>query len=109
MLYFYAVVTCLTLNFKGPTCTVDTVFGYNGVALAAEASYNVGEGKIVRYGFGTCFNAPTYSATILALNNCKSYAANYYHRVSPDVEAAARAVYDSKNPSVVSLEVGTKA
>ncbi|GJJ15567.1 hypothetical protein Clacol_009845 [Clathrus columnatus] len=94
---------------KGPTCTVETAFGLRGFVLGSEAAYNVGEGKVLRYGLGTCFNAPSYAATILALNNCKTFTASYYHRVSSDVEAGARATYDNKNPSAVNLEVGTKA
>jgi len=48
--------------------------------------------------------------TVHGLNNLNTFAASYYHRVSPDVEAGAKAVYDTKSTtSGVSLEVGTKA
>ena len=39
-----------------------------------------------------------------------TFAASYYHRVSPDVEAGAKAIYDTNATSPgVGLEVGTKA
>jgi len=39
-----------------------------------------------------------------------TFAASYYHRVSRDVEAGAKAIYDSKAAAGnVSLEVGCKA
>jgi voltage-dependent anion channel protein 2 len=38
-----------------------------------------------------------------------TFAASYYHRVSKDVEAGAKAVYDTKSTTGgVSLEVGAK-
>lgn len=36
------------------------------------------------------------------------FAAAYYHRVNAQVEAGARAVWDSKNSGNVGLEVATK-
>jgi voltage-dependent anion channel protein 2 len=43
------------------------------------------------------------------LNNFNTFSASYYHRVSRDVEAGARAVYDNKSThGGVNLEVGTK-
>ena len=42
------------------------------------------------------------------MSNFSSFAAAYYHRVNPSVEAGAKAVYDKKSASNVALEVGTK-
>ncbi|KAI0322016.1 eukaryotic porin/Tom40 [Amylostereum chailletii] len=96
--------------FKGPTITADTVLGRDGFLLGAEASYNVTEGKISRYSAAVGFSAPEYAVTIHGLGNLTTFAASYYHRVSRDVEAGAKAVYDTKaTTSNVSLEVGTKA
>ncbi|GJJ15521.1 hypothetical protein Clacol_009799 [Clathrus columnatus] len=93
-----------------PICAVETAFGLrSGFVLGSEAVYNMGEGKILRYGLGACFSAPSYAATILALNNCKTFIVSYYHRVSSDVEAGARATYYNMSPSAVNLEVGAKA
>jgi voltage-dependent anion channel protein 2 len=44
------------------------------------------------------------------LGNGSTFAASYYHRVSPDVEAGAKAIYDTKATTPgVNLEVGAKA
>ncbi|KIJ54620.1 hypothetical protein M422DRAFT_200465 [Sphaerobolus stellatus SS14] len=96
--------------FKGPSFTADTVLGRDGFLLGAEASYNVSEGKITRYAAALGFSAAEYAVTLHSLGNFKTFAASYYHRVSPDVEAGAKAVYDTKaTTSNVSLEVGAKA
>ncbi|KAJ6621791.1 voltage-dependent ion-selective channel [Mycena sp. CBHHK59/15] len=94
---------------KGPTFTADTVLGRDGFLVGAEAAYNVTEGRISRYALAAGFNAPEYAVTVHALNDLKSFSASYYHRVSPDVEAGAKAVYDPKlTNGGVSIEVGTK-
>ncbi|KAJ6584144.1 voltage-dependent ion-selective channel [Mycena vulgaris] len=94
---------------KGPTFTADTVLGRDGFLVGAEAAYNVTEGRISRYALAAGFNAPEYAVTVHALNDLKSFSASYYHRVSADVEAGAKAVYDPKlTNGGVSIEVGTK-
>ncbi|PCH39900.1 voltage-dependent ion-selective channel [Wolfiporia cocos MD-104 SS10] len=96
--------------FKGPTFTADTVIGRDGFLAGAEASYNVTEGKVTRYATAVGFSAPEYAVTLHGLGNLSTFAASYYHRVSPDVEAGAKAVYDTKATTQgVSLEVGAKA
>jgi len=96
--------------FKGPTFTADTVVGRDGFLVGAEASYNVTEGKVTRYATAVGFSAPEYAVTLHGLGNLSTFAASYYHRVSPDVEAGAKAVYDTKATTAgVSLEVGAKA
>jgi voltage-dependent anion channel protein 2 len=105
----YCFLTIMLL-VQGPTVTADTVIGRDGFLLGAEASYNVTEGKISHYSAATGYNAPEYAVTLHALSNLRNFHASYYHRVSPDVEAGAKAVYDTKAtaPSVA-LEVGAKA
>ena len=94
---------------QGPTFTADTVIGRDGFLVGAEASYNVTAGNISRYAAALGYNAPEYSVTLHGLNNLKTFSASYYHRVSPDVEAGAKAVYDSKSTQGgVVLEVGSK-
>ncbi|GJE99839.1 porin [Phanerochaete sordida] len=96
--------------FKGPTFTADTVIGRDGFLLGAEASYNVTEGKVTRYAAAVGFSAPEYAVTLQGLNNLNLFSASYYHRVSPDVEAGAKATYDTKGTTQsVHLEVGAKA
>ncbi|KAJ7367204.1 voltage-dependent ion-selective channel [Mycena olivaceomarginata] len=94
---------------KGPTFTADTVLGRDGFLVGAEAAYNVTDGRISRYALAAGFNAPEYAVTLHALNDLKSFSASYYHRVSADVEAGAKAIYDPKlTNGGVSIEVGTK-
>jgi len=95
--------------FKGPTFTADTVLGRDGFLVGAEAAYNVTEGNITRYAAAVGYNAPSYAVTIHGLNNLNTFSASYYHRVNVDVEAGAKAVYDSKSThGGVNLEVGAK-
>ncbi|ADV21330.1 voltage-dependent anion channel protein 2 [Cryptococcus gattii Ru294] len=95
--------------FKGPTFTADTVVGRDGFLVGAEASYDVLSGAITRYAGAVGFSAPEYAVTLHGLGNLSTFAASYYHKVSKDVEAAAKAVYDTKSTTGnVSLEVGAK-
>jgi len=95
---------------KGPTFTTDGVIGRDGFLVGAEAAYNVTEGNITRYAVAAGYNAPEYALTIHGLNNFNTFSASYYHRVSGDVEAGAKAVYDFKaTHGGVGIEVGTKA
>ncbi|KDR82503.1 hypothetical protein GALMADRAFT_57395 [Galerina marginata CBS 339.88] len=95
--------------FKGPTFTADAVLGRDGFLVGAEAAYNVTQGIITRYAAAVGYNAPEYAVTVHGLNNFKTFSASYYHRVSRDVEAGAKAIYDTKaTHGGVALEVGTK-
>lgn len=97
------------LSLQGPTLTTDAVVGRDGFLVGAEASYNVTAGSINRYAAAIGYNAPEYSVTVHALNNFNTFSASYYHRVSRDVEAGAKAVYDSKSTHHgVAIEVGSK-
>merc|ERR1712093_459261 len=56
------------------------------------------------------FKGPTFTVTLHGLANLSVFSASYYHKVSKDVEAGAKAIYDAKTAgSQVGLEVGTKA
>ena len=95
--------------FKGPTFTADTVVGRDGFLVGAEATYDVTSGAITRYAGAVGFSAPEYAITLHGLGNLSTFAASYYHKVSKDVEAGAKAVYDTKSTTGgVSLEVGAK-
>jgi voltage-dependent anion channel protein 2 len=96
--------------FKGPTITTDTVIGRDGFLVGAEAAYHVTDGKISRFAAAVGYNAPEYAITIHGLNNLNTFSASYYHKVNPDVEAGAKAIYDTKTTHHgVALEVGAKA
>lgn len=90
--------------------TADGVVGRDGFLIGAESSFDVQQGKVTKYAAALGYSAPDYAVTAHALGNGKIFSASYYHRVSGDVEAGARAVYDSKSPTGgVALEVGAKA
>jgi voltage-dependent anion channel protein 2 len=77
--------------------------------LGAEAAYNVTEGNLTRYAAAVGYATLDYSVTVHALNNLNTYNASYYHRISDNTEAGAKAVYDTKaTHGGVALEVGTK-
>ncbi|KAM0790318.1 hypothetical protein ACM66B_003204 [Microbotryomycetes sp. NB124-2] len=97
--------------FKGPTFTADAVVGRDGFLLGAESSYSVPSGAITRYAVAAGYAAPSYTVTLHGLANLSVFSASYYHKVNKDVEAGAKAIWDSKSTasSAVGLEVGTKA
>lgn len=67
-------------------------------------------GQLTRYAAALGFSAPEYAVTLHGLGNLSTYSASYYHRVSRDVEAGAKAIYDTKSTtSGIALEVGAKA
>jgi voltage-dependent anion channel protein 2 len=94
---------------QGPSFTADTVLGRDGFLVGGEASYNVTEGRISRYAAAIGYSAPEYAVTVHGLGNLSTFAASYYHRVSADVEAGAKAIYDPKVAGAVAMEVGAKA
>jgi len=96
--------------FKGPTFTADAVFGRDGFLLGAESTYSVPSGAITHYAVGLGYATPILSVTFHGLANLSVFSASYYHKVNKDVEAGAKAVWDSKSTtSNVGLEVGAKA
>jgi voltage-dependent anion channel protein 2 len=95
--------------FRGPTFSADAVVGRDGFLVGGEATYDVLSGAITRYAGAVGYSAPEYAVTIHSLGNLSTFAASYYHRVNKDVEAGAKAVYDTKSTTGgVSLEVGAK-
>ncbi|KAF8319091.1 hypothetical protein DL93DRAFT_2053903 [Clavulina sp. PMI_390] len=96
--------------FKGPTVTADGVVGRDGFLLGAESSFDVQRGVITKYAAALGYSAPEYAVTLHSLGNASIFSASYYHRVSSDVEAGAKAIYDTKaTAGGVTLEVGAKA
>ena len=94
---------------QGPTVTADTVVGRDGFLVGAETSYNVTDGTIAKWSAALGYTDTNYAVTLHGLNKFNTFHASYYHRVSKDVEAGAKAVYDTKaTQGGVALEVGTK-
>ena len=93
---------------KGPTANVDAVIGQDGFLAGASAGYDVQKAAITNYSAAIGYNAPQYTAAITAANNLSIFSATYYHKVNSQVEAGAKASWDSKSGSQVGLEVASK-
>ncbi|KZF25688.1 outer mitochondrial membrane protein porin [Xylona heveae TC161] len=93
---------------KGPTAVVDAVLGHDGFLVGAEAGYDVQKAAITKYSAAVGYNAAQYSAGITATNNLSVFSAAYYHKVNSQVEAGAKATWDSKSGDKVGLEVASK-
>lgn len=93
---------------KGPTATVDAVMGHEGFLVGAEAGYDVQKAAVTKYSAAVGYTHPLYSAAITATNNLSVFSASYYHRVNSQVEAGAKASWDSKGSNNVGLEVASK-
>ena len=94
--------------FKGPTATFDATLGHEGFLVGAEAGYDVGKAAITKYALAAGYSQPSYAAAITATNNLAIFSASYYHKVNTEVEAGAKATWDSASSSNVGLEVATK-
>ncbi|KAI0479869.1 eukaryotic porin/Tom40 [Xylaria cf. heliscus] len=93
---------------KGPIANVDAVIGHEGFLAGASAGYNVQKAAVTSYSAAVGYVAPQYSAAITATDNLSVFAASYYHKVNKDVEASAKAVWNSKSGNNVGLEVASK-
>ncbi|KAL8780598.1 MAG: hypothetical protein Q9213_006395 [Squamulea squamosa] len=93
---------------KGPTANLDAVLGREGFLVGAEAGYDIEKAAITRYAAAVGYSVPQYSAAITASNNLSVFSAAYYHKVNSEVEAGAKATWDSKGSSNVGLEVAGK-
>ncbi|KAL9640036.1 MAG: hypothetical protein Q9204_000872 [Flavoplaca sp. TL-2023a] len=93
---------------KGPTANIDAVLGREGFLVGAEAGYDVQKAAITRYAAAVGYTVPQYSAAITASNNLSVFSAAYYHKVNSEVEAGAKATWDSKGSNNVGLEVAGK-
>ncbi len=93
---------------KGPSANVDVVIGQDGFMAGASAGYDVQRAAITSYSAAIGYAAPQYTATVTAANNLSIFSAAYYHKVNKDVEAGAKATWDSKSSNQVGLEVASK-
>jgi voltage-dependent anion channel protein 2 len=93
---------------KGPTANVDAVIGQDGFLAGASAGYDVQKAAITNYSAAIGYSAPQYTAAITAANNLSVFSATYYHKVNSQVEAGAKATWDSKAGNQVGLEVASK-
>ncbi|POR32623.1 Mitochondrial outer membrane protein porin, partial [Tolypocladium paradoxum] len=93
---------------KGPTANVDAVVGHEGFLAGASAGYDVNKAAVTAYSAAVGYAAPQYSAAITATDNLSVFAASYYHKVNSQVEAGAKATWNSKTGNTVGLEVASK-
>jgi voltage-dependent anion channel protein 2 len=93
---------------KGPTANIDAVVGHEGFLAGASAGYNVQNAAVTGYNAAVGYAAPSYSAAITATDNLSVFAASYYHKVNGQVEAGAKATWNSKSGNNVGLEVASK-
>ena len=93
---------------KGPTANVDAVLGHEGFLVGAEAAYDVNKAAITKYSAAIGYSAPAYSAAVTATNSLSVFAASYYHKVNSQVEAGAKATWDSKGSNNVGMELASK-
>lgn len=94
--------------YKGPTANVDAVVGDRGFLAGAEAGYDVQKAAFTRYSGTVGYSVPEYTAAVSATNNLSVISAMYYHRVNSQVEAGAKALWDTKSNNTVGLEVAGK-
>ncbi|KAL7622881.1 Mitochondrial porin [Parahypoxylon ruwenzoriense] len=93
---------------KGPTANVDAVIGHEGFLAGASAGYDVQKAAVTGYSAAVGYLAPQYSAAVTATDNLSVFAASYYHKVNSQVEAGAKATWNSKSGNTVGLEVASK-
>lgn len=93
---------------KGPTANIDAVLGHEGFLAGAEAGFDVQKAAITRYSAAIGYSMPDYSAAITATNSLSVFSASYYHKVNSEVEAGAKATWDSKSSNNVGVEVASK-
>lgn len=93
---------------KGPTANVDAVIGHEGFLAGASAGYDVQKAAITGYSAAVGYTAPAFTAAVTASDNLSVFAASYYHKVNSQVEAGAKATWNSKAGNNVGLEVASK-
>lgn len=93
---------------NGPTANLDAVIGHEGFVAGGEVGYDVNKAAITRYAAAVGYACPLYTAAVQATNNLSVFSAAYYHKVNSEVEAGAKATWDSKNSNTVGLEVASK-
>lgn len=93
---------------KGPTANIDAVVGHEGFLAGASAGYDVQKAAVTNYSAAVGYLAGNYSAAVTASDNLSVFAASYYHKVNSQVEAGAKATWNSKTGNAVGLEVASK-
>jgi voltage-dependent anion channel protein 2 len=94
--------------FKGPTVNGDFCIHQNGVLIGGDASYNLRDSKLTRYNVGVAYNTPEYSLALQAFEGFNTYAASYFHKIKPELEAGTKATWNKSSAGPVNIEFGTR-
>lgn len=93
---------------KGPLTTADFTFNRDGFVVGGELGYDITSAKVNKYNVGLGYKSPLYSIGLTATSNLSVFSAAYYHKISPLVEAGAKATWDSVKSNNVNVEFATK-
>lgn len=91
---------------KGPTFVGDATVGHDGFTAGAEVGYDISSAKVTKYSAAIGYAQPVYNVSVSATSNLSVFSAAYYHKVSPLVEAGAKATWDSKADATAGKAVG---
>lgn len=91
---------------KGPTFAGDFTVGHEGYVAGSEVGYDISSGKVTRLAGSVGYIHPIYAVSVTGSKNFSIFTASYFHRISPLVEAGAKATYDINSPSGGSKPVG---
>jgi len=93
---------------KNPQLNTDLVFGRDRFLAGAEVGYDVMDGRVTKYGLTGVYKTLDYAVGIQSTQSLSLHSLFYHHRINKDIEAAARASYDTKANGAMKLEVATK-
>ncbi|KAJ1733458.1 Mitochondrial porin [Coemansia sp. RSA 2049] len=99
----------VNIDALSPSATADVTISRDGLLAGAELAYDVNSGAVTKTNSTLGYAGPDYLITLQGNNSLNLFQLAFYQRVTKNVEAGARAVYDYKNPDGgVSAEIGSK-
>ncbi|KAJ2557213.1 Mitochondrial porin [Coemansia sp. RSA 1933] len=99
----------VNIDALSPSATADVTISRDGLLAGAELAYDLNSGAVTKTNSTLGFAGPDYMITLQGNNSLNLFQLAFYQRVTKNVEAGARAVYDYKNPEGgVSAELGSK-
>ncbi|KAJ2713087.1 Mitochondrial porin, partial [Coemansia spiralis] len=99
----------VNVDALSPSVVADVTVSREGALAGAELAYDLNSGAVTKTNSTVGYAGLDYQITLQGNNSLNLYQLAFYQRVTPNVEAGARAVYDYKNPeSGVSAELGAK-
>ncbi|KAJ1725365.1 Mitochondrial porin [Coemansia biformis] len=99
----------VNIDALSPSVVTDVTVSRDGALAGAELAYDLNSGAVTKTNSTVGYAGPDYTITLQGNNSLNLFQLAFYQRVTPNVEAGARAVYDYKNPEGgVSAELGAK-